>query len=151
MEQLVCYLAKLDVYTIILSNRWLQTHNPMIDWKKPIMKFNLADRIKKGCLSRDVPCIEFAVGNKLKNIIGSKKPVAVDLGIDIQLVNAKHFFCMAQKKGHKGFLWILRVSTSNCNCCKTNNSSTQKWCTNTTSRVASEDFKTFMKGKLSYT
>ena len=34
MKQLVCYLAKLNVYTIILGNGWLQTHNPVIDWKK---------------------------------------------------------------------------------------------------------------------
>ena len=30
MEQLVCYLAKLDVYTIILGNRWLQMHNSVM-------------------------------------------------------------------------------------------------------------------------
>ena len=147
MEQLVCYLAKLDVYTIILGNGWLQTHNPVIDWKKRTMKFNSANCMEKGCLSRGVPCIEFAVGSKLKNVIGSEKPAAVDPGIDIQPVNAKHFFRMARKKGHKGFLWIPRVSTSNCDCCKTNSSSTRKWCANTTSRIALEDFETFIKGK----
>ena len=31
MEQLVCYLAKLNVHTIILNNGWLQTYNLMID------------------------------------------------------------------------------------------------------------------------
>ena len=31
IEQLVCYLAKLNVYTIILGDGWLQMHNLMID------------------------------------------------------------------------------------------------------------------------
>ena len=30
-EQILCYLAKLDVYTVIFSDGWLQTHNPAID------------------------------------------------------------------------------------------------------------------------
>ena len=126
MEQLVCYLAKLDVYTIILSDKWLQMHNPVINWKKQTIKFNSANCIEKGCLSCGVLCIKFAVGSKLKNGIRSEKSAAVDPEIDIQLVNAKHFFHMARKKKHKSFLWILHVSTSNCNCCKTNGSSTQK-------------------------
>ena len=32
-KQVFCYLTKLDAYTVILGNRWLQTHNPAIDWK----------------------------------------------------------------------------------------------------------------------
>ena len=68
------------------------------------MKFNPVDCMEKDCLSRGMPCIEFAVGNKLKNVIGSEKPATVDARIDIQSVNTKHFFCMAQKKRHKGFL-----------------------------------------------
>ena len=98
-----------------------------------------------------MPCIKFAVGNKFKNVIGLENPAAVDPGIDIQPVNIKHFFRMVWKKKHKDFLWISCVSTSNCNCCKTNGNSTQKWCANTTSRAALENFVTFMKKKLSYT
>ena len=30
-DQIFYYLAKLDIYTVILGNRWLQTHNPAID------------------------------------------------------------------------------------------------------------------------
>ena len=30
-EQILCYLAKLDVYTVILGDRWLQTHNSAIN------------------------------------------------------------------------------------------------------------------------
>ena len=70
-------------------------HNPVIDWKKQTIKFNSADCIEKSCLSCSVPCIEFAVGSKLKNVIGLKKPAAIDPGINIQPVNAKYFFCMA--------------------------------------------------------
>ena len=104
MEQLVCYLIKLNVYTIILGNGWLQMHNPVIDWKKQTMKFNSADCMKKDCYSYDVLCIEFVIRSKLKNNIRSKKPTAVNPEIDIQPVNAKYFFCMARKKRHEGFL-----------------------------------------------
>ena len=30
-EQILCYLAKFDIYTVILGNGWLETHNPAID------------------------------------------------------------------------------------------------------------------------
>ena len=115
------------------------------------MKFNSINCIEKGCFSRSVPCIKFAIGSKLKNVIGSEKPTTVDPEIDIQPVNAEHFFCMVQKKGHKSFLWISYISSSNCNCCKTNNSSTQKWYANTTSCIFFENSKIFMKEKPSYT
>ena len=39
-EQVLCYVAKLDEYAIILGDGWLQTHNPSIDWKERTMKFN---------------------------------------------------------------------------------------------------------------
>ena len=58
---------------------------------------------------------------------------------------------MAWKKRHKGFLSISHVSTNNCNCCKTNSSSIQKWYINITSCVAPEDFEMFIKEKPSYT
>ena len=32
-KQVLCYVASLDVYTIVLGDGWLQTHNPAIDWK----------------------------------------------------------------------------------------------------------------------
>ena len=32
-EQVLCYVASLDVYTMVLGDGWLQTHNPAIDWK----------------------------------------------------------------------------------------------------------------------
>ena len=64
--------------------------------------------MENGCLARGVPCIEFAVGSKgAKNRIGADKLTAVDLGdidIDIKPVNAKHFFQMARKKDHKGYI-----------------------------------------------
>ena len=33
-EQVLCYLAKLEAYAVILGDGWLQTHNPMISWKE---------------------------------------------------------------------------------------------------------------------
>ena len=81
-KQILCYLAKLDIYTIILGDGWLQTHNPAIDWKNCTVKFNSADCIEKSCLLYGKPCIKFAVGCKLKHKIGPNKPIAGD-DIDI--------------------------------------------------------------------
>ena len=30
-EQILCYVARLDVYTVVLGDGWLQMHNPLID------------------------------------------------------------------------------------------------------------------------
>ena len=30
-EQILCYVASLDVYTMVLGDGWLQTHNPAIN------------------------------------------------------------------------------------------------------------------------
>ena len=63
-----------------------------------MMKFNSINCIEKNCFSHSILCIKFAVGNKVKNILKSEKLTAVDSEINIQLVNAKYFFRMIQKK-----------------------------------------------------
>ena len=60
--------------------------------------------MENNCLLCGVPCIKFAVESELKNKIESEKPVAMDSKIDIQLVKAKYFFWMAQKKEYKSYL-----------------------------------------------
>ena len=72
--------------------------------------------MESGCLARGVPCIEFAVGSRgAKNRIGTDKLTAVDPGdIDIKPVNAKHFFRMARKRDHEGYIWIPRVLSTDC-------------------------------------
>ena len=89
-DQILCYLAKLDVYTVILDDRWLQTHNPAINWKNCIMKFNSAACMEKSCLLHSKPCIKFTLSCKLKHEIGLKSPTAVS-DVDIQQVSTKHF------------------------------------------------------------
>ena len=69
------------------------------------MKFNSASCIESRCLARGVPCVEFAIGSKTKNRIGTDKLTAVDPGdIDIKPVNAKYFFRMARKTDYKGYI-----------------------------------------------
>ena len=75
-NQILCYLAKLDIYTVILGDRWLQTYNSAIDWKNRTIKFNSANCMEKVCLLNRKPCIEFAVGCKLKHKIRPNKPTA---------------------------------------------------------------------------
>ena len=77
-------------------------HNPIIDWKKQIIKFNLANCIKKLFLC-SVPYIEFAVRSKFKKIIESKELIAIDFKINIQPVNTEYFFRIVQKKRYKFF------------------------------------------------
>ena len=90
-NQILCYLAKLDIYIVILGDRWLQTHNPAINWKDCTIKFNSINCMEKGCLLHGKPCIEFAVSCKLKHKIRPNKLTAVG-DVNIQQVNAKHFF-----------------------------------------------------------
>ena len=115
-EQVLCYVASLNVYTIVLEDGWLQTPNLAIDWKDQTMKFNSALCMESGFLARGVPCVKFAIGSKAKNRIGADKLTAVnpDIDIDIKLVNAKHFFRMARKRDHKGYIWILRMLSTDC-------------------------------------
>ena len=113
-KQVLCYVASLDVYSMVLGDGWLQTHNPAIDWKDQTMKFNLASCMESGCLARGVPCVEFAIGNKAKNRIGTEKLSATNSDIDIKPVNAKHFFRMARQKDYERYIWILRVLSTDC-------------------------------------
>ena len=51
-EQILCYVANLDVYSMVLEDGWLQIHNPAINWKERTMKFNSAACMESGCLPR---------------------------------------------------------------------------------------------------
>ena len=153
-KQILCYVAGLNVYIVVLGDKWLQTHNPAIDWKDQTMKFNSASCIKSGCLAHGVPCVEFAIGSKARNRIGADKLITVDLNIDIDIkpVNAKHFFRMAQKKTTKKYIWIPRALTTDRTNKKCSSSShVARWCVNTTGKVAQKDYSKFMKPKPEYT
>ena len=120
------------------------------------MRFNSASCIERGCLTRGVSCIEFAVGIKgAKNRIGVDKLTAVDPGdinINIKPVNAKHFFRMACQKDHKDYIWVPRVLSTDCTskeCSSSNHMA--KWCVNTTGKMAHEDYDKFMSAKPEYT
>ena len=131
-EQVLCYLAKLEAYAVILGDGWLQTHNPMINWKERTMKFNSSDCLEKGCLTRGISCTEFAVGGRVKNRTEPKED------IEVLPVNAKHFFRMVRKKDHEGYLWVPRETK-------------KALCATITGAVTSGDYDKFMKGKPEYT
>lgn len=103
-KQLLYYVAKLDLYIMVLGDRWLQTHNSAINWRDYTIKFNLISCIESGCFLRDILCIKFAIGNKVKDKIRAKKFTAVDNNIEIKPVNAKHFFQIAYQKDHEGYM-----------------------------------------------
>ena len=101
-KQILCYVARLNMYTVVLRDKWLQIYNQSIDWKNCTMKFNSALCIESKCLAHGISCIEFAISSKAKNKIRTDKLKAINLrDIDIKPVNAKHFFQMAQKKTTK--------------------------------------------------
>ena len=153
-KQILCFATSLKVYSMILGDRWLQTHNPAIDWKNCTMRFNSAACIESGCLSYGVPCVKFAINSKAKNRIGVDKLTAVDPGdIDIKPVNAKYFFQIAQKRDHKSYIWIPQVLSTDCTNKKCTGSSSYvaKWCANSTNEVAQKDYSKFMNTKPEYT
>ena len=96
------------------------------------MKFNSSDCLEKGCLTRGITCTEFAIGSKVKDRIEPKG------AIEVFPVNAKHFFRIARKKDHEGYLWIPQEKKKAC-------------CATTTGAVTSGDYDKFMKGKPEYT
>ena len=51
-KKLFCYLTKVDGFTFILKNGWLQKHNPTIDWNKKIMTF-VRKCVDQKCLSQE--------------------------------------------------------------------------------------------------
>ena len=53
-------------------------------------------------------------GNKVKDRIKVDKFTAVE-DINIESVNSKYFFQIAQPKDHKGYIWILCMLSINCN------------------------------------
>ena len=63
-----------------------------------------ADCMENSCLLCGILHIKFTVEKGLKKTIKSEKPIAINSKIDIQPVNAKHFFKMAQKKKYEGYL-----------------------------------------------
>ena len=50
-KELFCYLTKIENYTLILKDDWLQKHNSRIDWKNRIMRFS-KECVKTECLDR---------------------------------------------------------------------------------------------------
>ena len=152
-EQILCYVAKLDVYTVVLKDEWLQTHNLAINWKNRCMKFNSTACMENKCLANNVPCVKFAIGSKAKNRIETDSPTAIDPGsVDIKPVNAKHFFRMTGQKNHKGYIWIQCVLSTDCTSKKCSSSSHMaKWCVNTIGKVAHKDYDKFMSAKSEYT
>ena len=133
VEEVLCYLANLKDYTLILGDGWLRTHNPSIDWKKRSMSFNSPECLESDCLKRGMPCTEYAIGCKSKDKADFMLQ-RID-GIEIQPVNALNFLKQVKRKGWEGFLWTPREEEK------------KYYSTKTTS----EDFSTFMKGKPQYT
>ena len=118
------------------------------------MRFNLTSCIEKKCLLRGISCIEYAIGSKTRSQstpILDQNLQPQDNAIDIKPVSARHFFQMARKQDHKGYMWILCVLNSNCNNkdCSSKNY-TAKQCANTTNKVASKDYSKFMSIKPQY-
>ena len=94
------------------------------------------------------------MGSKAKNRIKTDKLTAIDPGsVDIKLVMAKHFFQIAQKRDHKGYIWVPRVLSTDCTNkeCLGSSSHVARWCANSINKAAQKDYSKFMNTKPEYT
>lgn len=66
-EQLLCYIAKLDAYTMVLKNGLLQTHNLAINWKNSITKFMSAWYMESEYLLRGILYINYTRPSGIQN------------------------------------------------------------------------------------
>jgi hypothetical protein len=131
-EQLLCYLVHIPKYQLVLGDSWLGTHNPHVDWKDRTVTFASPDCFSQGCLLHGRPYTALATDSPLKHTFRSTQRE------DIRFVNAQHFYRLARRRDHDGFLMQPRDN--------------QKYFSaTTTNAVTSEDYEHFMKGKPSYT
>ena len=131
-EQLLCYVAHIPKYQLILGDNWLKTHNPYIHWKDRTVTFASPECLSKGCLRHGQPCTAYAKDSPLKNNIQAKEES------NIRIISAYTFYRMARRKDHDGFLMQPKDD--------------QKYFSAaTTNTITSDDYDRFMKGKPSYT
>lgn len=133
IEEILCYLANLKDYTLILGDGWLKVHNPLIDWKKRSICFNSPECLNSECLKNGMPCTEYALGARNKNKLNPATKIIN--GIEIQPMNAVHFLRMVKRKGWEGYLWSPREKEAKYSAMST----------------SAEDHSIFMKGKPQYT
>ena len=97
-EQLLCYVAHIPKYQLILGDNWLKTHNPYIHWKDRTVTFASPECLSKGCLRHGQPCTAYAKDSPLKDNIQAKEES------NIRIISAYTFYRMARRKDHDGFL-----------------------------------------------
>jgi hypothetical protein len=132
MEQITCYVAPLSQYKVVLGDRWLRTHNPVVDWVDQTVTFNSPQCFAEGYLRQSQTCTIYAQGSKAR-ITTNPDP----LGLDIQLISACSFLNMASRPDHHGFMIMPRDGVKHL-------------CATTTNTVQPEDYNHFMAGKAKY-
>jgi reverse transcriptase-like protein/integrase-like protein len=130
-EQLLCYLAHIPRYQLVLGDSWLTEHNPYIHWKDRTITFSSQDCLSRGCLRHGRPHTAYATDSPLKYAIQAAQDT------DVQIISAYAFYRLARRKDHDGFLMQPKDDQKYFNAATTNT-------------VTSEDYDRFMTGKPSY-
>ena len=130
-EQLICYLTDIPRYQLILGDKWLQEHNPQVNWKDRSITFNSPDCFAKGCLFRGRPCTKYTARSR------TVKPPEAD-PVDVSMISAYAFYKLARKQNHEGFLLLPRDHE-------------KYFAAATTNAITAEDYESFMRGKRDYT
>lgn len=89
-EKLFCYVANMDC-TLILGDGWLQTHNPIIDWKLRTMRFK-NDCVKLGCIVRNT-----VISSVIKPEHSSSDEFKGKCDFDIQSLSPKRFMKLMKR------------------------------------------------------
>ena len=130
-EQLLCYLTDIPRYQIILGDKWLREHNPVIDWQERSITFNSSHCFEKGCLRLGRPCTKHTTSNYT-----IKPPRASP--IHVSMISAYAFYRLARRHTHDGFVMLPRDHEKHFSAATTN-------------AITTDDWDSFMKGKKDYT
>lgn len=111
-EQILCYVANLDMYDVILGMPWFETHNPSIDWPTKQITFDSA-HCYDNCLHGEAVTVMGQGGKCVTPERGHPRKRADVLrskhhGIDITTISAQAMMKSMTRQGAETFLLMPR-------------------------------------------
>lgn len=157
-EKLFCYLARVDGFTLILGDGWLQKHNPTIDWDKRTMTF-ARKCVDQKCLSQEtiVRAIETreieheaVEDSQAETLVGTDdEPEAIEKNHDkigIQCLTPTRFLKTLKRSDHQVYCLYPRDKFER----KLARYQKRILCAATSEAIRQSDHEKFMRPKQSY-